>query len=72
MTNSEEHWYLEITSHRHGKNWFMPSQPKSDQADLRSQISRRADDSFPVFARQVWHADRENFTCIQRSINPYI
>ena len=23
-------WYLEITSPRNGKNWFMPSQPKSD------------------------------------------
>ena len=31
-------------------------------AKLRSQISRRADDSYPVFARPVWHAghaDRE-------------
>ena len=40
----------------------MPSQPKFDQAKLRSQISRRADDSFPVFALLVWHAghaDRE-------------
>ena len=40
----------------------MPSQPKIDLAKLRSQISRRADDSFPVFARLVWHArhaDRE-------------
>ena len=29
---------------------------------FRSQISRRADDSFPVFARPLWHAghaDRE-------------
>ena len=40
----------------------MPSQPKTDLAKLRSQISRRADDSFPVFAHPVWHAghaDRE-------------
>ena len=51
-----EHWYLEITSHRHGKNGFMPSQPKIDLAKLRSQISRRVDNSFPVFARLVWHA----------------
>ena len=28
------HWYLEITSHRHGKNWFVPSQPKIDLAKL--------------------------------------
>jgi len=34
----------------------MPSQPKIDLATLRSQISRRADDSFPGFARPVWHA----------------
>ena len=34
----------------------MPSQPKIDRAKLRSQISRRADVSFPVFARPVWHA----------------
>ena len=42
----------------------MPSQPKTDLAKLRSQIPRRADDSFPVFARPVWHvghADREAF-----------
>ena len=40
----------------------MPSQPKIDQAKLRSQICRRVDNSFPVFARLVWHAahaDRE-------------
>ena len=40
----------------------MPSQPKIDLAKLRSQISRRVDNSFPVFARLVWHAghvDRE-------------
>ena len=40
----------------------MPSQPKIDLAKLRSQISRRADVSFSVFARLVWqagHADRE-------------
>ena len=40
----------------------MPSQPKIDQAKLRSQISLRADVSFPVFACPVWHAghaDRE-------------
>ena len=40
----------------------MPSQPKIDQAELRSQICRRVDNSFPVFARLVWHAghaDRE-------------
>ena len=44
------------------KMGFMPSQPKIDQAKLRSQISRPADDSFPVFPRPVWHAghaDRE-------------
>ena len=44
------------------KNGFMPPQPKTDLAKLRSQISRRADDSYPVFARPVWHAghaDRE-------------
>ena len=44
------------------KNGFVPSQPKTDLAKLRSQISRRADDSFPVFAHPVWHAghaDRE-------------
>ena len=60
--NSREHWYLEITSHRHGKSGFMPSQPKIDLTKLRSQISRRADNSFPVLARPVWHAghaDRE-------------
>ena len=34
----------------------MPSQPKIDLAKLRSQISRRVDNSFPVFARLVWHA----------------
>ena len=41
----------------------MPSQPKIDPAKLRSQISRQAHDSFPVFARLVWHAghaDRED------------
>ena len=38
------------------KNGFVPSQPKIDLAKLRSQISRRADDLFPVFARLVWHA----------------
>ena len=38
------------------KNAFMPSQPKIDLAKLRSQISRRVDNSFPVFARLVWHA----------------
>ena len=40
----------------------MPSQPKTDPTKLRSQISRRVDSSFPVFARLVWHAghaDRE-------------
>ena len=43
----------------------MLSQPKIDLAKLRSQISRRVDNSFPVFARLVWHtghaddADRE-------------
>ena len=45
----------------------MPSQPKIDlkkidPAKLRSQISRRVDNSFPVFAPLVWHAghaDRE-------------
>ena len=40
----------------------MPSQPKIDPANLRSQISRRVDNSFPVFAPLVWHAghaDRE-------------
>ena len=40
----------------------MPSQPKIDQAKLRSQICRRVDKAFPVFARLVWHAghaDRE-------------
>ena len=42
------------------KNRFMPSQPKIDQAKLRSQISRRADVSFPVFARPVWHAGYAN------------
>ena len=38
----------------------MGSCPRSPK--LRSQISRRADDSLPVFARLVWHAghaDRE-------------
>ena len=34
----------------------MPSQPKIDPAKLRSQISRRIDNSFPVFAPLVWHA----------------
>ena len=34
----------------------MPSQPKIDLAKLRSQISRRVDNSFPVFSRLVWHA----------------
>ena len=34
----------------------MPSQPKIDPAKLRSQISRRVDNSFPVFAPLVWHA----------------
>ena len=38
----------------------MPSHPKIDLkidlAKLRSQISRRVDNSFPVFARLVWHA----------------
>ena len=29
---------------------------KIDPAKLRSQISRRVDNSFPVFARLVWHA----------------
>ena len=60
--NSRDHWYLEIASHRHGKNGFIASQHKLDLAKLRSQISRPADDSFPVFARPVWHvghADRE-------------
>ena len=40
----------------------MPSQPEIDLAKLRSQISRRFDNSFAVFARLVWHAghaDRE-------------
>ena len=37
----------------------MPSQPKIDLAKLRSQISRRVDNSFPVFARLVWHAGHE-------------
>ena len=40
----------------------MPSQPKIDPAKLRSQISRRVDNSFLVFAPLVWHAghaDRE-------------
>ena len=40
----------------------MPAQPKIDPAKLRSQISRRVDNSFPVFASLVWHAghaDRE-------------
>ena len=32
------------------------SQPKIDLGKLRSQISRSADVSFPVFARPVWHA----------------
>ena len=47
-------------SYRHGKNGFMPSQPKIDlkidPAKRRSQISRRVDNSFPVFAPLVWHA----------------
>ena len=38
----------------------MPSQPKIDlkidPAKGRSQISRRVDNSFPVFAPLVWHA----------------
>ena len=34
----------------------MPSQPKIDPANLRSQISHRVDNSFPVFAPLVWHA----------------
>ena len=38
----------------------MPSQPKIDlkidPAKRRSQISRRVDNSFPVFAPLVWHA----------------
>ena len=34
----------------------MPSHPKFDLAKLRSQISRRVDNSFPGFARLVWHA----------------
>ena len=34
----------------------MPSQPKIDPAKLRSQISHRVDNSFPVFAPLVWHA----------------
>ena len=40
----------------------MALQPKTDLTKLRSQISRWADDSFPVFAHSVWHAwhaDRE-------------
>ena len=35
----------------------MPSQPKIDPAKLRSQISRRVDNSFPVFAPLVCHAE---------------
>ena len=35
----------------------MGSCPRSPK--LRSQISRRADDSFPVFARPVLHAGHE-------------
>ena len=45
-----------------GKNGFIPLQPKIDPAKLRTQISRRVDNSFPVFAPLVWHAghaDRE-------------
>ena len=57
MTKFKGPWYLEITPHRHGKNVFIPSQPKIDLAKLRSQISCRADDSFPVFARPFWHAE---------------
>ena len=38
----------------------MPLQPKIDlkidPAKRRSQISRRVDNSFPVFAPLVWHA----------------
>ena len=34
----------------------MPSQPKIDPAKLRSQISHRVENSFPVFAPLVWHA----------------
>ena len=38
----------------------MPSQPKIDlkidPAKRRSKISRRVDNSFPVFAPLVWHA----------------
>ena len=44
------------------KNGFIPLQPKIDPAKLRTQISRRVDNSFPVFAPLVWHArhaDRE-------------
>ena len=40
----------------------MPLQPKIDPAKLRSQISHRVDNLFPVFGRLVWHAghaDRE-------------
>ena len=39
-----------------------PKKPKIDPAKLSSQISRRVDNSFPVFAPLVWHAghaDRE-------------
>ena len=35
----------------------MPSQPKIDPAKLRSQISRRVNNSFPVLAPLVWHAE---------------
>ena len=66
--NSRDHWYLEITSHRYEKkNDLMPSQPKLDLPKLRSQISRRADDSIRVFARPAWHpghADRED-SCVK-------
>ena len=34
----------------------MPSQPKIDPAKLRSQTSRRVNNSFPVLAPLVWHA----------------
>ena len=36
------------------KNGFIPLQPKIDPAKLRTQISRRVDNSFPVFAPLVW------------------
>ena len=59
--------YLEITSHRHGKNGFMPSQPKIDPAKLRSQISRRVDNSVPVSAALVWHAGHADGEATGRS-----